>query len=192
VYSFSKTGNTERCAFCNSDQDNKTEEEEVEDLLKRVAVNDPNALCMLADRYEYGEKGFPQDRTKAMELFTRSADLCNTKAHYCLGKIYHEGGDLKKAKFYCEAAAMAGHEGARYNLGCMEVKSRNMEQAVKHWTIAASAGCFRAMHHVRINFELGVISRKSMDSTLTAYNSSCAEMRSEARDAFIRWKLTRL
>jgi TPR repeat protein len=34
---------------------------------------------------------------------------------------------LKKAKFHYKAAAMAGHEGARYNLGCMEAESRNME-----------------------------------------------------------------
>jgi hypothetical protein len=30
---------------------------------------------------------------------------------------------------------------------------------------------------------------KSINSTLTAYNKSCAEMGSEARDAFIRDKL---
>ena len=28
------------------------------------------------------------------------------------------------------------------------------------------------------------IDRESLDSTLTAYNTSCGEMRSEARDAF--------
>jgi TPR repeat protein len=35
---------------------------------------------------------------------------------------------------------MAGHEVARYNLGLMEIKSDNMERAVKHFIIAASAG----------------------------------------------------
>ena len=30
--------------------------------------------------------------------------------------------------------------------------------------------------------------RESIDSTLTAYNNSCAEMRSEARDAYICMK----
>ena len=46
---------------------------------------------------------------------------------------------MKKAKFHYEAAAIAGHEAARYNLGYMENKSGNMERAVKHWMIAASA-----------------------------------------------------
>jgi hypothetical protein len=42
------------------------------------------------------------------------------------------------------------------------------------------------MHHLRIAVEKGFVSRESIDSTLAAYNSSCVEMRSEARDAYIR------
>jgi len=68
---------------------------------------------------------------------------------------------LKKAKFHIEAAAMAGHEVARCNLGIMENNDGIIEQAVKHWTIAASA------------------------STLAAYNNSCTVMRSKARDGYI-------
>ena len=54
------------------------------------------------------------------------------------------------------------------------------------WKIAASAGCFRAMHRLIAFVEKGVVSRESIDSTLNAYNNSCVEMRSEARDAYIR------
>jgi TPR repeat protein len=80
---------------------------------------------------------------------------------------------------------MAGHEIARYNLGQMELGSGNMERAVKHWKTAASAGDHKAMHNLRINFEQGNVSRETIESTLTAYNNSCAKMRSEARDAYI-------
>jgi TPR repeat protein len=55
------------------------------------------------------------------------------------------GGELKKAKIHYEAAAMAGHEAARCNLGTMEAQSGNMERAVKHFKIAASAGDYNAM-----------------------------------------------
>jgi TPR repeat protein len=96
---------------------------------------------------------------------------------------------MKKAKFHFEATAMAGHEGARYNLGSLETNSGNLERAVKHWIIAASAGEYDAMYHLRICFERGHVSRESIDSTLTAYNSSCADMRSEARDAYIRYAI---
>jgi len=185
VISFCKSGNTRKCPFCNADLANKTEEEEVEDILKRVAVNDPVSICVLADSYYKGLNGVQQDRTRAMELYARSAELGFNKAHYHLGHIYRDGGDMKKAKFHIEAAAKAGHEVARFILGMIEYKSGNMERAVKHWTIAASAGDYHAMNHVRKYFELGVI-RESIDSTLAAYNASCAEMRSEARDTFIR------
>ena len=47
-------------------------------------------------------------------------------------------------KFHLEAAAMAGHEVARCMLGIMENKSGNRERAIKHWTIAASAGDYVA------------------------------------------------
>jgi TPR repeat protein len=81
---------------------------------------------------------------------------------------------------------MAGHEVARYNLGCLEYDSGNVERAVKHWTIAASAGHYDAMHELRVGFEKGCVSRESINSALDAYNNSCAEMRSDARDAAIR------
>jgi len=94
-------------------------------------------------------------------------------------------GELKKAKFHNEAAAMAGHELARNNLGNIEAEGGNIEQAVKHWTIAASAGDYCVMHHLTTWFESGVLSRESTSSTLTSYNNSCTKMRSEARDDFI-------
>ena len=43
-----------------------------------------------------------------------------------------------------------------------------------------------AMAALIARFRKGDVSRESIDSTLAAYNKSCAEMRSEARDAHIR------
>jgi hypothetical protein len=81
---------------------------------------------------------------------------------------------------------MLGHELARNNLGCMEAESGNMDHAVKHLTIAASAGDFQSMQYLRLCFEKGYVSKESIDSILAAYNNSCAEVRSEARDAYLR------
>ena len=75
-----------------------------------------------------------------MEFWTQAAKLGSSDPLCRLGINYDERGDLKKAKFHYEAAAMAGHEVARHNLGCMEYESGNMERAVKHCIIAASAG----------------------------------------------------
>jgi TPR repeat protein len=139
IHSFCKSGNDDKCPFCNSER-NKTDEEHGEEIMKRVEANDPASICILADYYLQGRRGVEQDHAKAMELFNRAAELGFSKAHSHLAGIYHEGGDLKKAKFHYEAAAMAGCEVSRYNLGLIEVKVGNTERAVKHYTIAASAG----------------------------------------------------
>jgi hypothetical protein len=53
--------------------------------------------------------------------------------------------------------------------------------------IAASAGHCDAMKNLLIAFNHVSASRATtIDSSLTAYNNSCVEMRSEARDAAIR------
>jgi TPR repeat protein len=116
-----------------------------------------------------------------MELFNRAAELQSSSAHFQLGNIYYKGGEFKH-----ESAAMAGYEEARYMLGGLEARSGNIERAIKHLTIGASAGEFHAMHQLITFFEHGFVSRESIDTTLAAYNNSCAEFRSEARDAYIR------
>jgi hypothetical protein len=186
AHSCRQSGNIGKCPFCNSDRSGKTVEESNEDLMKRVEANDSGAISQLASYYLHGLNGVQQDQTRGVELFAKAAELGFSKAHYHLGGLYHEGGYLKKAKFHYEAAAMAGHEVARHNLGIMEANSGNMERAVKHWTIAASGGCYQSMQHLITSFEKGHVSRESINSTLAAYNNSCAEMRSEARDAFFQ------
>jgi TPR repeat protein len=205
VHSVNQTGNIGKCPFCNSDRRGKTDEEDVEDLMKRVAAIDADAMYILGDIYLSGLKGVQQDKTKATELFTKAIELGCSKAHYLLAEVYYEGRIMKKAKFHYEAAAMAGHEVARYNIGTLEVNSGNgergfNERAIKHWTIAASAGhfgamnklitffeeCKNAMHQLRESFEKDWVSSESIYKTLAAYNNSCVEMRSEARDNYIR------
>ena len=185
VHSLDQSGNASKCPCCNSDRGIK-KDETVEELSVWVEANDPGAICMLAFCYNHGLKGLQQDHSRAVELYARAADLGYNDAHFGLGDIYREGGNLKKAKFHFEAAAMAGDESARCIIGYMEEVAGNVEHAVKHWTIAASVGCYDAMHEMRRFFEKGKVSRESIDATLSAYNNSCAEFRSEARDACIR------
>ena len=187
AHSFAQSGNNDNCPFCNSDRADKTAEEVVADMMKRAEANDAASIFLLANSYHNGIVGLQQDHVKAMELYIRAAELGCSKAHSHLGTIYDEGGCLKKAKFHFEAAAMAGDEGARINLGTMEAQSGNMERAVKHWMISASAGQCGAMNNLLIAFNIGHVSRDAIDSTLTAYTNSCVEMRSESRDACIRW-----
>ena len=92
VHSFINSGNMMNCPFCKADHVNKTDEERVEELKKRIEVNDAGAMCVLADQYIEGNEGLNQDQEKAKELWTRAADLGSSQAHYELGVYYHEGG----------------------------------------------------------------------------------------------------
>jgi TPR repeat protein len=186
VYSYRKSGNESKCPFCNSDRSGKTDEDQVAEIMKRVEANDAASIYVLGSSYyNFGVYGLQQDYAKSMELYARAADLGSSYAHNNLGVIY-EGSNVKKAKFHFEAAAMAGHEVARLNLGCLERHFGNSERAIKHWMIAASAGDYNAMNSLQIVFKQGSLGRESINSTLAAYNNSCAEMRSEDRDAYIR------
>jgi TPR repeat protein len=183
-----QSGNFGKCPFCKTEIGSKTDEEGVEELMKRVDVSDAGAMYILGSYYTHGQLGLQQDLERTIALWKHSAELGYSQAHNQLGVIYEGAGDLKKAKFHYEAGAMAGHEGARCNIGAIEFESGKQERAVKHFNIAASAGSFSAMYNLQRSFEFGFVSRESIDSTLTAYNNSCAEMRSEARDSYIRYK----
>jgi TPR repeat protein len=96
--------------------------------MKQVEVNHAASIYLLADSCYKGARGVQQDHAKAMKLYARSGELGFSKAHYYLGLHYYSnGGDLKKAKFHYEAAAIAGHEVARHNLGIMEAQYRSIE-----------------------------------------------------------------
>jgi hypothetical protein len=64
------------------------------------------------------------------------------------------------------------------NIGTMEYNLENIERALKHWTIAASAGEYMSMQNLQSAFEQGLVGRDEIDTILTDYNNSCAEMRS--------------
>ena len=78
-----------------------------------------------------------------------------------------------------------------YSLGCIEYESGNMRWDIRHWTIAASSGSHNAVYDLLVAFNRGSVTRDEIDSTLTAYNISCVELRSEARDAVIRLSIDR-
>ena len=90
MHSFSKTGNDDKCPFCNSDRDIESDKV-LKEVLNRVEANDAGAIYMLGNSYENGLNGLQQDQTKAIELYVRAADLGCSKAHYHLGMLIMKG-----------------------------------------------------------------------------------------------------
>jgi hypothetical protein len=104
ISSLKKSGNIWKCPYCNAEKMGKTDEEIVEDLMKRVEVNDAGATYVLGSYHYHGQYGLHQDEKKASVLWTQAAELGFSEAHKALGKIYHKRGIVKKAKFHYEAA----------------------------------------------------------------------------------------
>ena len=69
----SKSGSTGTCP--KSERIGITDEEKVEEMMKRMDVNDAGAIYALGNWYYHGDLGLLPDREKARELLTRSADL---------------------------------------------------------------------------------------------------------------------
>ena len=107
-HSFQCSGNDDKCPFCNSDRASKTVEELVGEVMKRVEANDADAMYVMGNHNYGGAHGLQQDQERAMELWKQASQLGSIDAHDFLGNMFYaEGGNLKKAKFHFEPAAMA-------------------------------------------------------------------------------------
>jgi TPR repeat protein len=88
-------------------------------LQAAAAKDDPRALGLLASLYQHGQ-AFPHDPAKALELYSRAADLGDAEAQFALGSMYLLGDGVKAdeawALTYYRKAAAQGHEGAKRNL----------------------------------------------------------------------------
>ena len=71
----------------------------VEELMKRVNVNDTSAMCNLANYYNNGQF-FSAGSCKSKSNSETGRGTWSNRAHCRLGHEYHKGGDLKKAKFH--------------------------------------------------------------------------------------------
>ena len=92
--------------------------------------------------------------------------------------------DLKKAKYYYELAAMGGDVFARANIGAIECNAGNVDRAVKHYMIAAGAGCDDSLKEIRECFLNGNATKDDFEKALRAHKEAQDEMKSEQRDAY--------
>ena len=88
-----------KCPFCRTPTTH--EKEAIERSRKRAKAGDPVAICNEGNCYSVGIHGYPQDYTKALELWHRAAELGNAEAYRSIGDAYQSGQgvevDKKKA-----------------------------------------------------------------------------------------------
>jgi len=176
----------QKCPFCRSPK--PTSEESIERIKKRVKAGDPIAIYMQGDCYFYADvtDGYPQDYTKALELWHQAAELGNAEAFCNIGNAYQYGEgvdvDRKKAVHYFELAAMGGDEVARNNLGVDEEREGNIDRALKHYMIAVGCGNSDSLNTIKGLYSYGRATKEDYTTALQAYQVYLDEIKSKQRD----------
>jgi len=177
--------NTEKlCAFCRTPMPVGTMEM-IEREKKRAELDDPIAIYNTGCNYRDGRNGFPQDYSKALELWHRAAELGYANAYNNIGVAYYGRGvkvDKKKAAHYYELAAIGGCVAARYNLGIGERKRGNLDRALKHYIIGAKSGQNESLKKIQKMYSDGDATKEDYTKALRLYQEYLGEIKSPQRD----------
>ena len=150
-------------------------------LTKRIAVNDPVAICeMGAERCKEG------DFRAAIEYYRKAAALGDVHSHYQLSVMYHYGNgvdkDEEKELYHLKEAAIAGHPHARYNLACFEGRNGQHNRAAKHFIIAAKLGDDDSLKYAKEMYKAGHVSKEDFAAALRGHHAAIKAMKSPQRE----------
>jgi len=171
------------CPFCRTAIPSTIDEAD-KMMMRRIEANDPVSMCQ--EGSEQYDKG---DYISAFQYFTKAAELGDVEAHFKLSLLYLFGRargvekDEKRAMHHLEEAAIGGHPEARFNLGCEEEESGNIERAVKHWIIAANLGDDNSIKELMEIFKDGLVSKDDLAAALRAHQAAVDATKSPQRDA---------
>ena len=176
----------QKCAFCRK-ANPETDEEIIEQFMKRIEANDPIAMCRIgAERYNGG------NYTAAIEYLSRAASLGDVSAHFELSCLYYLGQGVEKNKkkqlHHVEKAAIGGHPDARHNLGCMEEENGRVDRAAKHWIIAAKLGYDQSLQNVKSLYKDGLVSKDDFTEALRGFQTAVAAAKSSQREEAAAFK----
>ncbi len=169
------------CPFCRT-VETKTEEENIERLMKRVEADDPVAIGEMATR-RYNEG----DCKIAVEYWTKATALGDAEANYQISSLYDEGEgvekDEKRVLHHLTEAAIAGHPDARHYLGSFEGIKGRLDRAAKHYIIAAKLGYDDSLKAVKDLYITGHVSKDDFAAALRGHQSAVDATKSDQREA---------
>jgi len=175
------------CPFCRTPNPTSLEEEEIiKRLEKRIEAGDAHAIFNIGVYYRHGRNGFPQDYTKALELFHRAGELRHFEAYTNIGASYNKGNgvevDMKKAIHYYELSAIGGCVSARFNLGNNEWSVGNWDRVLKHYMIAVRGGHTESLKQIKKIYSNGHATKEDYTKALLSYQEYLSEIKSPQRD----------
>ncbi|KAL7549048.1 hypothetical protein ACHAWF_012315 [Thalassiosira exigua] len=196
------------CPFCRAPEP-ISEEKQVELLMIRSKeYDDANAMLYLGTRYKEGSFGLPKDHKKAAELLLQAGKLGSSKAFWELGMLYSKRAshdldlvvadmvnnkgkrtrerhyDMKQPLKFFTLAAIGGNEVSRHCVGYTEMHTRdNMSRAMKHFAIAARAGCDYSLYEIAKGHKAGHVTKDELEEVSRAHTLAEQAMQSERRDA---------
>ncbi len=141
--------------------------EKVEDAAETLAIDGARA-------FHSGEY------SKAVDLYSRAADLGSVDAMYALGYCWLNGkgvdeDPVEAERFYMKAA-LWGHSDAAYGMGYMHEKgclgAVNMEKAVDWYRKAADNGSVEGMYALGLCYEFGKGVKINMDEAMQLYRKA--------------------
>ena len=169
------------CLFCRQTAP-ETMEEVDRNLMKRIAANDPMAMCHMG-----GKLSHEGDYEGAFKYWTKAAALGHAESHYGLSLLYRTGEgvekDEKKEMYHLEEAAIQGHLDTRHQLGVNEVMNSRIERAVKHFTIAANLGHDDSIQELKKCYKHGLVSKDDFAAALRAHHAAVDATKSPEREA---------
>ena len=148
---------------------------------------DAKAMFNLGGFYKDGLRGMRRNMAKAVQLWLRAGELGDARGYCNIGAAYSNGEgverEMKKGKYYYELAAMGGDVIARHHLGVWEMRTRNMDRAVKHWMISARAGYDKSLKAIQECFMNSHATKGGFEKALRAHKEAKDEMKSDQREA---------
>mmetsp|Transcript_17154 Transcript_17154/g.24261 ORF Transcript_17154/g.24261 Transcript_17154/m.24261 type:complete len:252 (-) Transcript_17154:32-787(-) len=167
-----------KCPFCREPL--KSKAKMYKNTMKRIQANDPVATFQFAaDCQKAG------DNTKAVEFYTKAAELGDAEAHLRLAGMYHSGQgvetSVEKEMIHLEAAALLGHPIARHTLGSHEMMKGNIERGMKHYIIASNLGNKMSMTSVMDGYKRGYVTKEELADTLRTHKVAYDAMNTPKR-----------
>lgn len=89
---------------------------------------------------------------------------------------------MKKAKKYCELAAIGGNVRARHNLGIAEENAHNKDKALRHYMIAVRDGSNDSLKEIHTLYMNGDATKDDYAKALGAYQTYLREIESDQRN----------